>query len=286
MLSIASHCKKNREDGFTLIEILVVILIIGILAAIAIPVFLNQRKTANDGTVTSDMRNAISQVESWGNSQKDEKAPIPASWNTPFTGEAAADTGVNKNLKISLTTNTTLQVTGTWDHYVITGTHPNGKRSLPSNGGIIYDSLTGWSDGTGPVALPSPSPSPSTSTPASNTVATCDGATYTVTGSGASIACVLSASSGGDKQYSITVKTTSTTPIEWKVNADWTGVAKFQSAKGYGTGVSDTGAILTKTYTFGGMANGSTNPADSWNHKYISSSKSAEVFTSQIVFSP
>lgn len=48
---------KNQEDGFTLIEILVVILIIGILAAIAIPVFLNQRKVANDASLVSDMRN-------------------------------------------------------------------------------------------------------------------------------------------------------------------------------------------------------------------------------------
>ena len=42
------HTLKRDDRGFTLIELMVVILIVGILAAIALPAFLNQRTKAQD----------------------------------------------------------------------------------------------------------------------------------------------------------------------------------------------------------------------------------------------
>jgi len=55
----------DKDQGFTLIELLVVIIIIGILAAIAIPVFLNQRKKGVDAGIKSDLKNAATIVETW-----------------------------------------------------------------------------------------------------------------------------------------------------------------------------------------------------------------------------
>jgi type IV pilus assembly protein PilA len=74
--TIKQRLGRDDEQGFTLIELMVVVLIIAILLAIAIPTFLSARNSANARSAQSDLRNSITaEQEYWTNNQSFTDVP-------------------------------------------------------------------------------------------------------------------------------------------------------------------------------------------------------------------
>ncbi len=109
MLTRIRKSLDERDEGFTLIELLVVIIIIGILAAIAIPVFLNQRKKGYDAQAKSDLRNMATLEETYltDNSRYGTLAEISTAGFKPSTNSGAASAIVLWRLADGVTPTTT-----------------------------------------------------------------------------------------------------------------------------------------------------------------------------------
>jgi prepilin-type N-terminal cleavage/methylation domain-containing protein len=138
---------KENEKGFTLIELLVVMIIIGILAAIAIPVFLNQRKKAVDASTKSDLSSIATEMETYYTDNQAYVLPTQASAGADVvitTGQNVKTSTGNvftfKLLTAAATAITAAQTAADATGYCITGTNTKG-----SNGtlGYSYNSLNG-----------------------------------------------------------------------------------------------------------------------------------------------
>jgi type IV pilus assembly protein PilA len=126
---------KNKDQGFTLIELLVVIVIIGILAAIAIPIFLNQRKKGVDASLKSDLKNAATAVETWNVDNPTTAVPTgPASGSGASTALASFQASSGDTVKVKA---------GSVGAYTLCAYNAGASTAISSTVAMIYDSATG-----------------------------------------------------------------------------------------------------------------------------------------------
>jgi general secretion pathway protein G len=77
--------RSSRKSGFTLVEILIVVIILGILAAIVIPQFTSASTDARKNSVKSQLQTLRSQIELYKLQHGDNLPNLTASWNDLLT---------------------------------------------------------------------------------------------------------------------------------------------------------------------------------------------------------
>ena len=109
--------KRQGQKGFTLIELMIVIAIIGILAAIAIPNFISYRQRSYDTAAQSDLKNLMTSQEAYY---------VDSSTYMPITADTKGTVSFG-GTDAYLSDKVTVGGTGDADGYSMSAYHPSGS---------------------------------------------------------------------------------------------------------------------------------------------------------------
>jgi type IV pilus assembly protein PilA len=133
------YSPSKRDGGFTLLELLVVVIVIGLLAAIALPIFINQQRAAVDAAVKSDVRNTVDEVQGWRTLHNLE---VPASAASYLDSDGKITTSKGTYMNVSFVNATSYTVCG-YNHGGLNYTAYDKAWSFNSNTGKFSDFTVG-----------------------------------------------------------------------------------------------------------------------------------------------